>query len=224
MAAVASSQLGGMMGPEWCGEVMTGTTIMAVEYAGGVVFGADSRTSSGSYVTNRVTDKLTHITDNIFCCRSGSAADTQAVADIVKSHMDMLALTLKEQPRVRVAANTFREICYKYRDQLCAGIIVAGWDPYEGGQAYMVPLGGMLVRQKVALGGSGSTYLWGHMDATYKEGMSKEEAISWVKNMVTLAITRDGGSGGCVRVAAISEEGVERRTFLHPDLPEFYQG
>lgn len=56
---------------------------MAVEYDGGVVIGADSRTSAGTYVTNRVTDKLTEITDRIYCCRSGSAADTQAIADIV---------------------------------------------------------------------------------------------------------------------------------------------
>ena len=66
------------------------TTIMAVEFAGGVVIGADSRTSMGSYVSSRVTDKLTPITDNIFCCRSGSAADTQAIAAIVSSHMEGL--------------------------------------------------------------------------------------------------------------------------------------
>lgn len=56
---------------------------MAVEFDGGVVIGADSRTSSGTYVSNRVTDKLTRISDKIYCCRSGSAADTQAIADIV---------------------------------------------------------------------------------------------------------------------------------------------
>ena len=36
-----------------------------------------------AYVANRVTDKLTRVTDKIYCCRSGSAADTQAIADIV---------------------------------------------------------------------------------------------------------------------------------------------
>jgi len=36
-----------------------------------------------SYIANRVTDKLTRITDKIYCCRSGSSADTQAIADIV---------------------------------------------------------------------------------------------------------------------------------------------
>lgn len=65
----------------------TGTSIMACEFAGGVVIGADSRTTTGAYIANRVTDKLTKITDHIYCCRSGSAADTQAIADIVKYHL-----------------------------------------------------------------------------------------------------------------------------------------
>lgn len=82
----------------------------------------------------------------------------------------------------------------------------------------------MLERQPVALGGSGSTYIWGHLDATFKTGMSKEECVEFVKNAVTLALTRDGSSGGCVRVAIINEEGVERRNFAHTELPQFYQG
>lgn len=65
----------------------TGTSIMACEFDGGVIIGADSRTTTGAYIANRVTDKLTKITDNIYCCRSGSAADTQAIADIVTYHL-----------------------------------------------------------------------------------------------------------------------------------------
>lgn len=41
-----------------------------------------------AYVANRVTDKLTKITNHIYCCRSGSAADTQAIADIVNYHLE----------------------------------------------------------------------------------------------------------------------------------------
>lgn len=68
---------------------------MAVQYDGGVVFGADSRTTMGSYIANRVTDKLTPIHDHIFCCRSGSAADTQAVADIVAYYAELYAYALR---------------------------------------------------------------------------------------------------------------------------------
>ena len=39
--------------------------------------GADSRTSTGSYVANRVSDKVVPLHDYIWTCRSGSAADTQ---------------------------------------------------------------------------------------------------------------------------------------------------
>jgi hypothetical protein len=41
------------------------------------------------FKANRVTDKLTHVHDRIYCCRSGSAADTQAVADIVHYYLQM---------------------------------------------------------------------------------------------------------------------------------------
>ncbi len=62
---------------------------MAVTFDGGVVMGADSRTSTGSYVANRVADKIVPLyKDHIWCCRSGSAADTQAVADMVSYYMD----------------------------------------------------------------------------------------------------------------------------------------
>lgn len=84
---------------------------MAVVFDKGVVIGADSRTTTGSYIVsswdkldrefpmlrifcvqaNRVTDKLTHVHDRVYCCRSGSAADTQAVADIVHYYLQMYA-------------------------------------------------------------------------------------------------------------------------------------
>ncbi|XP_045104244.1 proteasome subunit beta type-6-like [Portunus trituberculatus] len=223
-SAMKSSHLAALT-PDWMNnEVLTGTSIMAVEFDGGVVVGADSRTSMGVYVSNRVTDKLTRVTDHIYCCRSGSAADTQAIADIVASHMELLEVKLGDPPRVQIAANTFKEICYNYRDQLMAGIIVAGWDKAKGGQVYTIPLGGMIVRQPVAIGGSGSTYVWGHIDAAYRPNMTKEETVDFVKNTLTLALTRDGSSGGVVRVAIITKDGAERRVFLHNELPQFYQG
>merc|ERR1719261_1230052 len=65
-----------VMSPEQA--VSTGTTIMAVAYDGGVVMGADSRTSTGDYVANRASRKISKVHDKIFVCRCGSAADTQA--------------------------------------------------------------------------------------------------------------------------------------------------
>uniref|UniRef100_A0A3Q3WYI1 Proteasome subunit beta n=1 Tax=Mola mola TaxID=94237 RepID=A0A3Q3WYI1_MOLML len=144
---------GGLV-PDWTNqEVSTGTTIMAVEYDGGVVIGADSRTTTGAYIANRVTDKLTPIHDRIFCCRSGSAADTQAIADVVTYQLGFHSIELDEPPLVETAANLFKASCYRYREELTAGILVAGWDRRKGGQVYCVPIGGMLVRQPGGGGG-----------------------------------------------------------------------
>lgn len=48
-------------------------------------------------------------------------------------------------------------------------------------KVYTIPLGGMIVRQPVAIGGSGSTYVWGHIDAAYRPNMTKEETVDFVK-------------------------------------------
>lgn len=63
---------------------------MACQFEGGVIVAADSRTTTGSYIANRVTNKLTPVHNRIICCRSGSAADTQALADIVSSQCELL--------------------------------------------------------------------------------------------------------------------------------------
>ncbi|GLV37841.1 Proteasome beta1 subunit [Carabus blaptoides fortunei] len=201
----------------------TGTTIVAAEFNGGVVIGADSRTTTGTYIANRVTDKLTRITDSIYCCRSGSAADTQAIADIVSYNLNFHALELNEAPLVETGAAVFRELCYNYRDSLMAGILIAGWDKRKGGQVYSVPIGGMCVRQSVSIGGSGSTYVYGYVDANFKRGMSQEDCVKFITNTVALAMSRDGSSGGVVRLGVITEKGIERRVVLGNELPKFYE-
>lgn len=100
-------------GPEG-GVPHTGTTIVACVYPGGVVIGADGRVSVGNYISNRASNKITPLTDNVFLLRSGSAPDTQAVADYgmirrflcsITSHLLCLLLhaTHKQQTRDRSA-------------------------------------------------------------------------------------------------------------------------
>jgi 20S proteasome subunit beta 1 len=91
---------------------------MAITFKDGVILGADSRTTTGAYIANRVTDKLTQVHDTIWCCRSGSAADTQAVADIVQYYLGQYDITNEEPPTTQIAAGLFQELCYSNKDQL----------------------------------------------------------------------------------------------------------
>lgn len=40
-------------------------------------------------------------------------------------------------------------------------------------------MGGMLVRQPVSVGGSGSSYIYGFVDSNYRTGMTKEECLAF---------------------------------------------
>lgn len=201
----------------------TGTTTMAAEFQNGVVMGADSRTTSGVYIVNRVADKLTKVANTIYCCRSGSAADTQAVADIIRYRLSLFKMENGYEPSVLGAANSFRDISYNYREQITAGFIVGGWDRWKGGQVYTVNIGGMLSRGQVAIGGSGSGYVQGFVDATYKPDMTEFECVEFVMKTVCMAMARDGSSGGCIRIGVITKDGIKRKVYTEKDFPDFYK-
>lgn len=65
-----------------------------------------------------MTDKLTRVHDTIWCCRSGSAADTQAVADIVQYQLGLFHMMNGKKPTTQTAASIFQELCYSNKDQL----------------------------------------------------------------------------------------------------------
>jgi len=198
------------------GEVNLGTSIMAINFKDGVILGADSRTTTGAYIANRVTDKLTQVHDTIWCCRSGSAADTQAVADIVHYYLGLNGIQRGQNPTTQTAAAMFQTLCYDNKDQLSAGLIIAGWDSRHGGQVYSIPLGGSLHKQSYAIGGSGSTYIYGYCDANWKEEMNEDEAVSFVKEALQEAIKWDGSSGGVIRMVVLTAKGAIRHLYL-PD-------
>ncbi|GER36145.1 proteasome subunit beta type [Striga asiatica] len=216
-----------------------GTTIIGVTYNGGVVLGADSRTSTGMYVANRASDKITQLTDNVYICRSGSflwckkltacimtfsvlsslAADSQIVSDYVRYYLHQHTIQLGQPATVKVAANLVRLLSYNNKNMLQTGLIVGGWDKYNGGKIYGVPLGGTVLELPFTIGGSGSSYLYGFFDQEWREGMTREEAEQLVVKAVSLAIARDGASGGVIRTVTINEDGATRKFYpgdTHP--------
>jgi len=200
-------------------EVDTGTTIMAVAFDGGVILGADSRVSTGVYISNRASDKITAVDEKIYCCRSGSAADTQAVSDYVRYFLDQHRMEYGKAPKVATAASFFQRLCYSNKDMLMAGMICAGWDSVKGGQVYALPIGGALLERPYATGGSGSTYIYGFCDAHYKPGMTKEQCVDFVTRAISHAMARDCSSGGVIRMVVIDEGGVERKFVSGNKLP-----
>lgn len=138
-------------------------------------------------------------------------------------------------PTVQVAAALFQELCYSNKEQLSAGLIIAGWDELNGPAVYHIPAGGSLHKQEFSIGGSGSTYIYGYCDANFRESMTKEEGIEFVKNgrtlsdlwlsvALALAMSRDGSSGGVIRMMILTGENPpERLMFTEPNIPKFWE-
>jgi 20S proteasome alpha/beta subunit len=42
---------------------------------------------------------------------------------------------------------------WTWQNMLQTGLIVGGWDKYEGGKIYGIPLGGTIIEQPFAIGG-----------------------------------------------------------------------
>jgi len=120
---------------------------------------------------------------------------------------------------VRTAAQLVQQIAYSNKSALSAGMIVAGWTAAEGGVVFGIPLGGTLLQVPFTLGGSGSSYIYGWVDHSYRPGMTRAECEAFVTRAVSLAMARDGSSGGCIRLVTIHEHGVERKLIEGNDVP-----
>ena len=102
---------------------------------------------------------------------------------------------------------------------LSAGVIIAGWDPVDGGSVYNVVAGGSCLKQSFALGGSGSLFIYGLMDSEFRQGMSEDEARTLVKKAIAHAMARDGSSGGMIRTMTVTAEGNRRDVTPGNQLP-----
>ena len=70
-----------------------------------------------------------------------------------------------------------------------------------------------------AVDGSGSTFIWGFIDAEYKHDMSREEAEAFVTRAISLAMARDGSSGGLIRLVVVRGATRRDRIVLRRNAP-----
>ena len=119
----------------------------------------------------------------------------QALSDYVRRFVNEHALDKGSPPTVATVAKLFRTLAYENKDRLMAGLIIAGWDPVDGGAVWEIPLGGACIKQAFSIGGSGSSYIYGFVDNNFRPGMSREECLAFVRQALSHAMARDGSSG-----------------------------
>ena len=205
----------------------TGTTIVACVYDEGVVLGADTRVSTGIYVSNRASDKMTGLEDTTVLCRSGSAADTEAVASIVRFHVEQMGMERSDPLDVKTVAQVANQVNYRNKGAnrgtgLGAYMIIGGWDKTYGPQVFSCTAGGNMIETKWTTDGSGSTFIWGFMDDGFKENMTRAECEDFVTRAISLAMSTDSSSGGCVRLNTVNADGIHRKFIEAADVPRMH--
>jgi len=213
-------------------EINLGTTLVALKYDGGVVLGADSRTSRSVMVSNKFARKINVVVNGgsngaggMTCavCRSGSAADTQYLVKAAKRDFQSRFWRDKfHNPTVSQVAHFLRSMMRSgsSRQGLQASLICAGCDD-GGGRIYAIAIdGGALLEEDVfCVSGSGSTFIIGYLDSLKLDKCplySKERAVDLVVSLLKLSIARDGASGGLIRIMVLKSGGIEKHT-IYPD-------
>lgn len=183
----------------------TGTTICAAIYDEGVVLGADTRATMGHIVGVKDEPKVHHITDNIYACGAGTAADNDHVTNLIGSKLRLYKMNTQLQPRVDQAVQLLQNHLFRYGGNIGAYLIVAGVD-FNGPQIYNVNADGAVSKCKFTANGSGCYAAITVLETGWKRGMSVDECKELVAKAVDAGIHNDLGSGSSVNLCVINKE------------------
>jgi 20S proteasome subunit beta 2 len=186
----------------------TGTTIVGVVYKDGVVLGADTRATEGSIVADKRCRKIHYMAPNIMCCGAGTSADTEAVTNMVSSHLALHRLETGRQSRVMEALTLLKRHLYRYQGHVSAALVLGGVD-VEGPFLATIAPHGSTDRLPFVTMGSGSIAAMAQMEASYKDNMTCEEAKELVASAIRKGIFNDPFSGTQVDVCVITKESTE---------------
>jgi hypothetical protein len=95
---------------------------------GGVVLGADTRSTAGTVVADKNCEKIHFIADNIYCCGAGTAADTEHVTEMVASHLKLHKYATGRQAKVITALTLLKQHLFKYQGHISAALVLGGYD------------------------------------------------------------------------------------------------
>ncbi|XP_063794230.1 proteasome subunit beta type-7-like [Pseudophryne corroboree] len=186
----------------------TGTTIAGIIYQDGVILGADRRATDDMVVADKNCAKIHYITDNIYCCGAGVAADAEYVTQLLSSNLAMHSMSTGRQARVCTANRMLKQLLYRYQGHIGASIIIGGTD-LHGPHLYSVfPHGSTDTTPFMALG-SGASAAIAVLEDRFKPNMGLEEGKQLVTDAITAGIIGDLGSGSGVDLCVITRRGAE---------------
>ena len=194
-------------------QLKTGTTTVGIICKDAVVIAAEKKATMGYMIESKEAQKVHQLDEHIGLTIAGSVGDAQAIVRILKAQFKLYKLE-RGPITVRAAATLLSNILHgsKYFPYLNM-FLLAGYDS-TGAHIYSVdPVGGYSDKDKFYSTGSGSPFVYGVLEAEFKENMTSEEGITLALKSIKAAIGRDIASGGNgFMVALVDKDGYKELT------------
>ena len=185
----------------------TGTTTLGMVCKDGVIIATESRATMGTLIAHKTTKKLYKIDEHLVLATAGLVGDVQILARYLNAEANLYRLKRDIKMPVKSAATLMSNILnqrkfYPYYVQL----ILGGYDD-TGGYIYSLDAAGGAIPDKYNSAGSGSPYVYGVLEDTYRDDLTISEGIDIAIRAITAATSRDSASGGKIDIAVVTKDG-----------------
>ncbi|MCW6159547.1 MAG: hypothetical protein LVQ95_00450 [Candidatus Micrarchaeales archaeon] len=187
---------------------LKGTTTIGVVCSDGIVIGADTRATAGTYIASGEAKKVAKIDSNLGMTIAGMVGDAQELIRILKIQNEIYKMD-EGRPLSPKSATSLLSIVLQSNKMLpyYVELIIGGMDGDEPQLYSMDPVGGYTAESKFSATGSGSTVAIGYIEDNYKKGMSTKDAVKMVAKALEIAMRRDSATGDSRNIAVITESG-----------------
>ena len=185
----------------------TGTTTLGMNCKEGVVIATEKRATMGNLIAHKATKKLYTIDRHMALATAGLVGDLQTLARFLNAEANLYRLKRDTIMPVKSAATLMSNIMNQRKFMpYYVQLILGGYDN-SGGHIYSLDAAGGAIEDKYTSAGSGSPFVLGVLEESYKDNMTIDEGVDLAVRAITAAKNRDSASGGDIDVAVITKEG-----------------
>ncbi|XP_043475857.1 proteasome subunit beta type-7 [Leptopilina heterotoma] len=186
----------------------TGTTIAGIIFKDGVILGADTRATSDTIVADLNSEKIHYLSQHIYCCGAGTAADTEMTTQMISSQLELHRLHTGRIVPVSTANKMLCQLLFRYQGHIGAALVVGGVD-LKGPHIFCIYPHGSSDSLQYTTMGSGSLAAMSVFESRWKPGLTEEEGKILVADAIRAGIYNDLGSGSSIDLCVIRKGSTE---------------
>ncbi len=184
--------------------LLKGTTTIGLVCKDGVVLATERRATAGNVISNKQTQKLFKIDQNIGITIAGLVGDAQVLARYLRAEVSLYRLRRSAPLTAEGAATLLANILNGNRFYPYYAWLILGGVDGRGNHVFSVDPAGGCIEDRFVSVGSGSYFAYGLLEEGYSRDMSTSDGVDLALRGLTAAMKRDSASGDGYLVHIIS--------------------